>query len=393
MGAGAGSIALLYPFVLYFLKDRFSPLYLVYALLIFLLTRALVPFILSPKMSKTPLQKNTLLLTVGVAGILTVLSVFQGDIAALYYPVIMSLALGSAFFLSLLFPPSLIELLARLQEPALSPAAVIYTRNVTKVWVGFCLLNAVLSYTTVRSGNLEIWTLYNGVISYGLMGILLGGEFLFRTFYKKSQHKKAFENFTPLSHLHQKKEKDWAAYWQSQETVCRHYPAYIAALTLQIKASKMKRIFLISEDRALFLAGFLSTLQAEKTLVLPSSHKPDLLKSLLKKDDLILSDQNNLNSLDCPFIALDKIKPLETFHRAKRINPEKAGIIFYTSGSSGTPKPIGKNLSQLENEVKELQKTWPLKPNRNTALFSTVPHHHLYGLLFSLLWPARAPSS
>ncbi|MDP4840292.1 MAG: hypothetical protein NWR43_01765 [Alphaproteobacteria bacterium] len=44
------------------------------------------------------MQKNTLLLTVGVAGILTVLSVFQGDIAALYDPVIMSLALGSAFF-------------------------------------------------------------------------------------------------------------------------------------------------------------------------------------------------------------------------------------------------------------------------------------------------------
>ncbi|MDP4840293.1 MAG: AMP-binding protein, partial [Alphaproteobacteria bacterium] len=267
---------------------------------------------------------------------------------------------------------------------------MIYTRNVTKVWVGFCLLNAVLSYTTVRSGNLEIWTLYNGVISYGLMGILLGGEFLFRSFYKKSQHKKAFENFTPLSHLHQKKGKDWAAYWQSQETVCRHYPAYIAALTLQIKASKMKRIFLISEDRALFLASFLATLRAGKILILPSSHKPDLLKSLLKKGDLILSDQKNINSLNCPFIALDKITPFETFHRAKRINPKKAGIIFYTSGSSGTPKPIGKNLSQLEEEVKELQKTWPLKPNRNTALFSTVPHHHLYGFLFSLLWPASA---
>lgn len=383
-------MALLYPFILYFFKDDFPPLYLVYGLLALLFGRAVAPFILLPKTPKKPLQKNTFLLTLGVAVILVILSFFQGDIAALYYPVVMSLAMGSAFILSLFFPPSLIERLARLQDPALPPTAIAYTQKVTKVWIGFCLFNAAASYGTILSDSLELWTLYNGVISYGLMGFLLGGEFLFRAFYKRIQHKKAFKTVTTLSQLHKKGVDTWSAYWQSQDLLCQNYPTYIATLTHHLNHSKAKRVFLISDDRAHFLAGFMATLQTGKVLVLPSTHKPDLLKILLKKGDVILSDQKDLATFDWPFIALDDNTLLENSSSFNDINPKETIITFYTSGSSGTPKPINKYLSQLENEVHELQKTWPLTPNHNTVLFSTVPHHHLYGLLFSLLWPVSA---
>jgi len=388
-----GGVALLYPFILYFFRDNFPPLYLLYGLLALLFVRAIAPFILSPKTPKTSLQKNTLVLTSSVTSIILILSFFQGGSAALYYPVIMGLTMGSAFTLSLFFPPSLIERLARLQDPALPPTAVSYTKKVTKIWVGFSLLNAAVSYGTIIYGNIEVWTLYNGLISYILMGFLLGGEFLFRPFYKKNQHKKAFKTFTSLSHFHKKGIKEWDTYWYSQEPFCQNYPAYIATLTHHLNHSKAKRVFLISEDRAHFLAGLIATLQTGKVLVLPSTHKPDLLKSLLKKGDIILSDQKDLSTLDWPLIALNKITLLETPSNFRDINPKEAIVTFYTSGSSGTPKPINKCLSQLEDEVQELQKTWPLISNQNTTLLSTVPHHHLYGLLFSLLWPVSASVS
>ena len=55
----------------------------------------------------------------------------------LYYPVLVNLAMLVLFTHSLLRPPSIIEQLARISEPALPPEGVRYTRNVTWVWCFF----------------------------------------------------------------------------------------------------------------------------------------------------------------------------------------------------------------------------------------------------------------
>lgn len=55
----------------------------------------------------------------------------------LYYPVIVNAALLTAFAWSLIFPPPIIERLARLTEPELSANAVAYTRRVTHAWCFF----------------------------------------------------------------------------------------------------------------------------------------------------------------------------------------------------------------------------------------------------------------
>ena len=71
------------------------------------------------------------------------------------------------------------------------------------------------------------------------------------------------------------------------------------------------------------------------------------------------------------------------------INPAEAKIIFFTSGSTGTPKTIEKTLHQLETEIVCLEKLWG-NEMESCRFLSTVPHHHIYGLLFSLLWPVSA---
>lgn len=96
------------------------------------------------------------------------------------YPVIVSLSLAAVFIASLISPPSAIERIARIGEPDLPPAGVIYTRHVTIVWVGFFLLNAAIATWTALFASLETWTLYNGFISYIAMGVLFGAEFLVR---------------------------------------------------------------------------------------------------------------------------------------------------------------------------------------------------------------------
>lgn len=92
--------------------------------------------------------------------------------AILYYPVIINAALAFSFGESLLRGKPIIETIARRSRPNLPPDAIIYTRNVTILWLVFFLINAAIALWTTRSGDLELWTLYNGGISYALIGII-----------------------------------------------------------------------------------------------------------------------------------------------------------------------------------------------------------------------------
>jgi len=65
-------------------------------------------------------------------------------------------------------------------EPDLPPAAVRYTRQVTRVWVAFFAFNASVATGLALLAPLSWWTLYTGLIAYLLMGLLFAGEWLVR---------------------------------------------------------------------------------------------------------------------------------------------------------------------------------------------------------------------
>ena len=96
------------------------------------------------------------------------------------YPVLVSVTLLCVFSISLVYPPTVIERLARLHEPDLPVAGVAYTRRVTQVWCGFFIVNGSVSLLTALFASDAVWALYNGMISYAVMGVLFVGEWLFR---------------------------------------------------------------------------------------------------------------------------------------------------------------------------------------------------------------------
>ena len=113
--------------------------------------------------------------------VFSAVAIWRDDLTTLrLYPVLVNLVMLGLFSWTLLFPPSLIERLARLKEPDLPPSGVRYTRRVTQVWCGFFVLNGSIAAYTALYSSLATWTLYNGLISYLLMGTLFGGEFLLR---------------------------------------------------------------------------------------------------------------------------------------------------------------------------------------------------------------------
>jgi uncharacterized membrane protein len=86
----------------------------------------------------------------------------------------------AGFAWSLVYPPTIIERIARITEPDLPAAGVRYTRAITLVWCGFFLCNGLAALYTALYTSFEVWALYNGLIAYVLIGCLLGGELLYR---------------------------------------------------------------------------------------------------------------------------------------------------------------------------------------------------------------------
>jgi len=170
---GLGFLLVLYPLLVYTGLQQFGPRVLACVLLLAALVKLVATIF-----ARQPLGNGGwLLLAATLAGGTTLLT---GSVMGLkFYPVIVSVVLLVVFGLSLVRPPSMIERFARLQTPDLPIHAIAYTRKVTWVWCGFFMLNGAIACVSVFASD-KIWALYNGLVSYVLIGLLLAGEYLIR---------------------------------------------------------------------------------------------------------------------------------------------------------------------------------------------------------------------
>lgn len=158
-----------YPLVVYFGLARFEPRWLALLLVGIALLRAAV--------SRSPMW----LAAAGGAAVLAVVAFSANALLPLkLYPVLVNAVLAVVFAVSLRWPPTAIERLARLRDPQLPARAVRYTRKVTWVWLGFFVVNGAIALGTALWASEATWALYNGLIAYVLIGLLFGVEWLVR---------------------------------------------------------------------------------------------------------------------------------------------------------------------------------------------------------------------
>ncbi len=173
----ATALVVIYPLAIYFGVQHFEPRFLALFLLAVLILRLISSNQTNQAISSS--RSKYLIFSAGLA--LMGVSFYFNSLESLkLYPVLVNVSLLILFTASLYFPPSMIERLARLQEPDLPKEAVEYTRKVTIVWCLFFIGNGSVAFYTALFSSNEVWTLYNGLISYILMGTLFLVEFAFR---------------------------------------------------------------------------------------------------------------------------------------------------------------------------------------------------------------------
>ncbi len=156
-----------YPFLLWFYKDA----YLVEILLFMALLWATKWFI-GRKISDILL-----------AMLFLALALIKSEFLIYLYPVIINLSF-LAIFASSLNGEAIITKFAKIsakkQGKILDENALNYTRKLTILWCVFFVLNALVCVILASFSNKAAWTIYTGVISYVLIGILFFGEMIFR---------------------------------------------------------------------------------------------------------------------------------------------------------------------------------------------------------------------
>lgn len=163
---------LAYPFLVYLLQGALPPLVFAAIGTGLILLRGFGLRALGGRMPILAFQIGAALLA-AIAG-------FAPQVAAKAYPVAVSLIIAGIFATSLVYPPSFVERIARLREPDLPRDGVLYTRRVTEVWVGVLLMNAAICAGTALWASTAVWTLWTGLLSYGLLGLVFGVEYLIR---------------------------------------------------------------------------------------------------------------------------------------------------------------------------------------------------------------------
>ena len=312
-----------------------------------------------------------------------------------FYPVLVNLSLLAFFGFTLWRPPSFAFRMACLGNKSLntSPsfkAVERYCNKVTFAWCIFFIVNGLVSALTVFVGSDKIWSLYNGLISYILIGLFFIVEYLVR---KMVQSK--MQSYVPVCDLERDSRPDGALVAEGKTR--GDFVNDVSKVRYYLEARENVPWILHCEDSYYFTVSLLSMLQSGRKALVTANRQEAFIKEIKKPEYGFLTDEPFAGSVaganEMPATLIQDVlagdaTDAENAREIKfgKFDKSKAEMVMYTSGTTGEPKAVYKRFLQFENELFELVKVFG-NDWVNRKVYSTVNHHHIYGLLFTALLP------
>ena len=362
---------------------------------------------------KSHMDRGRAAVFVALVSICAFLAFFADNILFVkFYPVLVNLSLLSFFGFTLWKPPSFAFRMACLHDKSLekSPsfkAVERYCRKVTVAWCFFFIVNGSIATFTVFVGSDKIWSLYNGLISYILIGIVFIVEYLVR---KMVQSK--MQSYVPVCDLELDSRPNGALV-SFDASIDSANPPGVAANVAGLKTwgdfvSDVSRVryylesrentpwILHCEDSYYFTVSLLAMLQSGRKALVTANRQEAFIKEIKKPEYGFITDEPFVcDAGECSATMIQDVlaekagdNDSENAHEIKfgKFDKSKAEMVMYTSGTTGEPKAVYKLFLQFENELFELVKVFG-NDWVNRKVYSTVNHHHIYGLLFTALLP------
>ena len=309
------------------------------------------------------------------------------------YSVVINLTLLFVFSSTLFIKPNIIFRFATLADKKILGSTYEnqvknYCRNVTLVWCCFFIINgSIAAYTTFFCSR-EVWAIYNGGISYALMGTLFAVEFIIR----KIVDSRIMKSY-PISKFKADSRKDdyilcFDDVWSKKSyKTWKDFLIDSAKIRKHIEENPSEEFLLHCEDYWYFLCTFVAILQCQKTVYLTQNIAESFLADVKTPQIKLLTDQKVPDSDFIPdLIEKTDIPDEKYFRNCPEIDAELTKIFLYTSGSTGKPKAVPQRLKEFEADNAFIISKWG-KEITSRKLITTVSQHHIYGFLFGISLP------
>lgn len=321
-----------------------------------------------------------------------------------FYPIALCLTFLFVFAVSLFSPPCIIFRFASMQDKGIPDKATRllveeYCRRVTLVWCAFFILNSLAAFWTAFFADERVWSIYNGGISYIIMGLIFIIEFIARSFVNKKMEKE-LQNYQPISKFKaDSRSDDYIMCYDGKWTggVYKTWKDFLtdtAKMRAFINSQNIDSYILHCNDYWYFLCTFIALLQCKKAAMLTANISPEFIKEMRRPEYGFLSDANAaINDLGATSIAGilgTAPRPAESEIRsAPEIIADETRIHMFTSGSTGKPKDVIQRMTEFEEDNAFVYGKWGAEWNKRKVC-ATVSQHHIYGFLFTIALPFAA---
>lgn len=316
------------------------------------------------------------------------------------YPVAVCATLLFFFATSLISPPPIVFRFATMQDKSIlkSPyksRVENYCKKVTIVWCAFFVINIAVAIYTAFFCSEKIWSIYNGGISYLMMGMIFAIEFFVRMrVNKKMQDYFSISNFTAKSRA-----DDFVMCFEGvwSDGVYKTWKDFLrdtAKMRAFIHGKDCGEWILHCNDYWYFLVTFVALLQCKKQVMLTANISGEFIKEMKKPGQEFLSDAQSaivdLGAFDITSIIENSAMPSESEIRdVPKINSDETRIHLFTSGSTGKPKDVVQRMTEFEQDNAFIFSKWG-EEFLQRKLVATVSQHHIYGFLFTISLPFAA---
>lgn len=196
--------------------------------------------------------------------------------------------------------------------------------------------------------------------------------------------------FEPLGTLLSQDTNGLVAFDKTNRFTVRDFQQHLSQAINEFEHQPHQSYLLYANNSYCFAVNFFALLLLQKDLVLTANCKADWLESIQESFDAVISDHSiDTINFSKPSNGIDVSHFLQaeaTIGELKLPEQCSSSIQFYTSGSSSQPKAITKELSQLLLEAAILEQLFG-DSVAGCEFFATVSHHHIYGLIFRMIWP------
>ena len=340
------------------------------------------------KLDWKSLLRSTFFLAAGLFCLLTGKELFLK-----LYSVAISATFLVVFGSTLFFGPNIIFRFAALADKSIIGSSYenqvkSYCKKVTIAWCCFFIINGFIAAYTTFFCSREVWAIYNGGISYALMGTLFVVEFIIR----KLVDRKMIKAY-PITKFNATSRKDdyilcYDEIWSKK--VYKTWKDFLidtAKMRKFIEANPADEYILHCEDYWYFLCTFIALLQCKKAAYLTQNISESFMDDIRMPGMEFITDQKAAGSKSIPEIIGNAEVPAEEYYRTTpEINGEETRIYLFTSGSTGKPKAVPQRMKEFEEDNAFIISKWGQEIT-SRKLVTTVSQHHIYGFLFGICLP------